>query len=191
MTILCARACLAAAMVLGSAAASHAFQVYTLSGQITDAEALTFAVINGNLLASNPEPGDLPLSYTGTLELPTGDAGSSTATLRFSGSFTSPTRSYVFDVAEVDLPVEVLQNDAQTLSIVDSFLDFDDRSIDLMLDKTTGIGTWSWRDGSGVPTSPVMPRSAEASIASFSFIPEPCGLAMALPVALAALRRRR
>lgn len=185
------RVVLTFAAVLAAADVASGFQVYTLTGQITAAEALAFSVFNGSLQSSSPQAGDLPLDYTATLELPSNQPGSSGATLRFSGAFSSPGRSYTFDVAEVDLPVEVLVNDAQTLSIVDSFLDFDDRSIDLMLDKETGLGGWSWRDGSGVPTTPVMPRSAEATITGFSFVPEPGGAALLLAAGLVAPRRRR
>jgi hypothetical protein len=156
---------LSTALCVAPAAATTT--IVEVSGQITSAEALTFAVLNGNLLSSNPEPGDLPLGYTGVLTI---DDTAQTALFEFEGSFTSPTRSYVFDVATGDIFAGITTNTATDIVINDAFADFD---FDLALDLTTGTGNFSWFDAGAVPSSPPGDRSAVATITSAVVIPEP------------------
>ena len=174
------------------AAPARATFVYELSGQITDAEALAFAVINGNLLSSNPEPGDLPLPYTATLEVD-GGTGLGTIGFDFGGSFTSPTRSYTFDIAVDGLPVSVETNDAILLEIVDSPTAFDSTAFELTLNKTTGVGSWNWSQSGAVPTSPPGDRSAAATITGAQLVvPEPAAAVLAgLALAFASRRSSR
>ena len=182
-------AVLAAALAAPPARAANPL-AYELAGQITDAEALTFAVINGNRLSSNPEPGDLPLAYTATLAVP-GGVGSAGVDFSFSGSFTSPNRAYTFDIDLVGFPVDVLVDDAGTLQLVDSLFVDDNVAFNLTLDKATGLGTWDWFEGSVVPSRPPRDRSAAAtSGVARLVIPEPAASVLAM-VALAGLSRRR
>jgi hypothetical protein len=177
---------LAAAGVLAtlSPALAVAQDVYTLTGQITDAEALAFSVLNGNLLNANPQSGDLPLGYTATLTI---DDTANEATFDFGGGFTSPTRAYTFDVSVSGLEAG-LTDTPTALTITDVFADFD---FSLSLDKTTGLGSFSWLAPGAVPTSPAGDRSAEGTIASFTFVPEPSTALLLGAGGLVLMRRGR
>ncbi|MEM9352277.1 MAG: PEP-CTERM sorting domain-containing protein [Planctomycetota bacterium] len=168
----------------------HSATVYELSGQITDAEALTFVVINTVLRSSNPEPNDLPLSYTATLTVPD-TTGETTVDFEFSGSFSSSTRAYTFDVGGADIPVSILSNDGSQLQITDSLLASDSLGLEVTLNKASRTGTWSWLDAGRVPVSPALDQTATATISSASFVPEPGTLALAALACCAALRRKR
>ncbi len=177
---------LALALALCAASSAQAVEIYHFTGQHTDAENLAFAVINGDLVASNPEPGDLPLDYEGILTI---DDAAMTADFEFEGSFSSSMRSYNWNIRVGDLFGGITQNDATTLRIEDVFADFD---FSLELDKTTGTGSWSWLDPGSVPSDPPADRSADSTIETTVFVPEPAtaGL-LAAGLAALALRRRR
>ncbi len=178
-----ARALVLALGVFAAASSARAIEIYGFTGELSDAENLTFAVINGNLVSSNPEPGDLPLDYTATLTI---DDVAMSAVFEFEGSFSSPTRSYTWDIEVGDLFPGITVDDATTLQIDDVFTDFD---FSLLLDKTTGTGSWSWLDEGSVPSDPPADRSADGSIETTTFVPEPA-TALLLAAGLAGLARR-
>ena len=178
-----ARALVLALGVFAAASRARAIEIYGFTGELSDAENLTFAVINGNLVSSNPEPGDLPLDYTATLTI---DDVAMSAVFEFEGSFSSPTRSYTWDIEVGDLFPGITVDDATTLQIDDVFTDFD---FSLLLDKTTGTGSWSWLDEGSVPSDPPADRSADGSIETTTFVPEPA-TALLLAAGLAGLARR-
>ncbi|MEM1423028.1 MAG: hypothetical protein AAGH64_03395 [Planctomycetota bacterium] len=162
--------------------------VYGLTGLITDAENLAFSVINGNPLSQNPQPGDLPLPFTGTLTI---DTASGSAQLQFGGAFTSPTRSYVFDVTTPNI-IGGLDTPAFGTPIVfsDAFDAFD---FELAFPQGTGPGSFTFLDPGAVPTSPPQDVSVEASITGVEVlqVPTPGASLIALSAVALGARRRR
>lgn len=141
-------------LVLGLAAsfagaASAAPLVYEVEGVLTEAENLAFAVINGQLLSSAPEAGDLPLGFTGTFTI---DTAGGFAALSFEGSFASPTRSYTFDVTTPNvidgLSVLALAGPVEFDDVFDGF-DFE-----TAFTSNAGVGTFRYRVPNGVPSDP-------------------------------------
>lgn len=183
-----ALACLAACPLV---AAGQQYR-WEVSGSLTDAENLAFAVRNRVLENSSPEPGDLPLPFTGVFELNTGQQ---TASFTFEGGFTSPTRSYTFDV-----PVGGLFDGFRILDLNNGRLQIDDAFADFDFSLTiagSGFGSFSWSDPGAVPSSPPADRSAEGTITDSTFtivvIPEPASATIAACVLIAGtgfLRRR-
>lgn len=161
---------------------------WEFGGQITDAENLTFAIINGVPRSQNPEPSDLPLPYTGTLVV---DTGLALAELTFEGSFTSPTRSYSFDITSPNAfgGFEVLDLQTGRVQISDQFAGFD---LSIVI-AGTGRGEFSFRDPGAVPTSPAEDVFATGFIqgATFTVIPEPMSVVLAGVSVLCLTRRRR
>lgn len=133
--------------------------VYRVAGELTEAENLTFAVLNGRLLTSAPEPGDLPLPFTGTLTV-NEDAG--TAIFAFGGRFVSPTRSYTFDI-ETPNVFGGAALDHSSVSVADVFADF---VFSLDISEATQSGSFSFVDPGRVPTSPPLDVSAIGVITS-------------------------
>ena len=181
---------LVASSAIAALAATASAQpiVYGLSGIITDADNLTFAVINGNLLSQNPQPSDLPLPFTGTLTI---DTGGGFAQLQLEGSFTSPTRSYTFDVATPNIidGLDILALDGPV-----SFSDtFDGFEFDLALSASTGVGSFSLVDIAAVPTSPPQDVAVAATITGVELlqVPTPGALSIALASVAFGVRRRR
>lgn len=157
---------------------------WDVEGLLTEADALTFAVINGSLQSSNPEPNDLPLAFTGTLEL---DFSQQTGSFEFEGDFVSPSRSYTFDVFVGDVfgGFSILNLGTGLVQIDDDFADFDFA----LTIASSGFGEFAWSDPDGLPTSPPSARTAEGTILSstFTIIPEPSTAALAIGVSLAAI----
>lgn len=185
---------IASALVAGGAIAALAGTasaqpiVYGLSGIITDADNLTFSVFNGSLLNQNPQPSDLPLPFTGTLTI---DTSNSFAQLRIAGSFTSPTRSYVFDVETPSIigGLELLDLGGP-VSFGDAFSGFD---FDLALSANTGFGAFSFVDPGAVPSVPPQDIVVDATITGVEVlqVPTPGALGVAMGAVTIGVRRRR
>lgn len=179
------KAATAVAALAAAGSAAQAQLIYAVQGQLTGGENLAFAVINGNLLASNPEPGDFLLPFSGflTIDLP------GTVTFEFGGSFTSPNRSYTFDVftpnvvdgLEAITPNNVIINDV-----------FDGFDFELALNIPGETGTFSFFEPGVVPTNPAGNRSAQGFFTDVELVQVPAApTAVALAgVGLIASRRR-
>lgn len=145
-------------LALWASAANAAPKIYALDGSLGNAQGLTFAVFNGNLVSANPQPNDLPLNIGGRLVV---DDELGTASFEFFGGFFSPNRSYTFDPFIDNLgPGLVTLNDDQVV-IEDVFANFD---FSLDIDLQTGTGTFAWVQPGGIPSNPPQDRFAFGSL---------------------------
>ena len=164
------------ALSLAAATASAQPLVYEFEGIINDAQNLTFAVFNGNLLSQNPQAGDLPLPFTGTFTL---DTLNGFAQLQISGSFNSPTRAYTFDVVTPNVidGLDILDLNGP-VSFSDAFADFD---FELAFTSRSGVGSFSLTLPGVVPTKAPQDIVVNASITDVTIVssatPEPCNAA--------------
>ncbi|MGP1273235.1 MAG: hypothetical protein ACTS22_07865 [Phycisphaerales bacterium] len=154
---------------------------FDLTGTLTQAQNLAFAVINGQVRFSAPEPGDLPLFVTGTLV-----ANGPEPSFFLQGSFTSPTRAYTFDVFVDDFAdnLTVTQNTIVVSEATDSLV------FDLVINRRTGTGSFSYSEtvlAGGVEVV----RSASGTIGSATPVPAPAAGGLLLAGSGLALRRRR
>lgn len=162
--------------------------VYELSGIITAAENLTFAVVNGRLLSQNPQPGDLPLAFNGVFTI---DTASSFAQLEINGSFSSATRAFTFDVVT---PNVITGLDVLDLQGPVSFSDrFDAFDFDITFSSRTGFGEFVFVNPGVVSSSPAQDVVLRATITDVTRIavPAPGSTAMALLGSVVAFRRKR
>ena len=139
-----------AACLLMSSTSEATRVEWQLAGQLTNAQNLTIAVINGNLVSQNAQPGDLPLAYTGELVR---DSAAQFAQLTLEGAFTSPGRSYSFDIATPNVfdGFEVLDLGAGRVQISDAFAGFD---FEIVI-AGTGVGQFSFVAPGVIPPSPL------------------------------------
>ncbi len=157
-------ACCIALLWCASAPASPV--TVNLTGTLTDAEFLTFAIVNGNLLGVNPQPGDLPLAYEAILRV---DDSTGDAQFMFSGEFDSANRSYNYAISFSGFFADTtVTGDAISVSHVTPSLEFD-----LTLDLLTGNGSWQWLAPDSVATFPSQDRFAVANVATTTVVPVP------------------
>lgn len=151
-------------IALVSSTAVAQVTTYEIAGQLTDAQNLTFAVINGNLLSANPQPGDLPLTFSGSLVV---DESAQTAVFEFGGSFTSPTRAYTFDVISDNIFAGVAETTTSGVSV--TFFDTDVEIV-VDIDSVTQTGSFNYTQFGAVPTSPPQSVFADGVVTSVSVV---------------------
>lgn len=181
-TILAAVTALAA---LSSAASAQPIQ-YRFSGTLTEAQFLSFAVINGNIIQRFPRAGDLPIPYRGQLDI---DPQTSFARFSISGSFTSPAFTTFWDVASpnvFDGLVAQSLGGPVAINIANSDIQF---SLDLSPETQTGH--FSFRDIGAVPATTPRDVLAVGTVTSVSVIPTPGAAALVAAGGVLALARRR
>lgn len=154
---------------------------FDLTGTLTQGQNLAFAVFNGDVRFQAPEPGDLPLFVSGALVV-----GGDEPSFELSGSFTSPTRSYVFDVF-VDGFEDGLTVTPNTVVIADSADGF---AFDLVINRQTGTGSFSYSE-TVVAGGVELTRVAVGTISAAVPVPSPGSGALALAASGLVLRRRR
>ena len=151
-----------AALAVAPAAAQ--VTTYELAGEITSASNLTFAVFNGTLLSSNPQAGDLPLSFTGTLVV---DETNETAVFEFGGSFTSPTRAYTFDVVSDNVFAGVVNADQNGANVTFAG---DDLVLSVAFNVAAEGGSFTYTAFDAVPIIPADNVTASGLITSVNVI---------------------
>ena len=160
--------------------------VFEVTGRITDAQNLVFAVVGGNPVAQGPLPGDLPLNFTGELVV---DNLADLITFQFEGSFVSPDRSYAFNISTPNLAGGLTFLDLNGgVGIQDVYDDFD---FQLSIGAATGRGSFSFLSPGGVPSSPAQDVFATGVIDTVTVVPTPGAAALlGVGLSLAGIRRR-